>query len=97
MWTIAFLTGTPGGDVANHLHPVYGRRVRVEHWDNALHQGPAAARSMLGSTPWTTGRCCSGNRCPAVPSETPCSAQRTIAERASNVSSAGSTRGIASG
>jgi 3-phenylpropionate/trans-cinnamate dioxygenase ferredoxin reductase component len=36
------------GDVANHLHPRLGR-LRVEHWDNALHQGPAAARGMLGS------------------------------------------------
>ncbi|WP_171055639.1 MULTISPECIES: NAD(P)/FAD-dependent oxidoreductase [unclassified Nonomuraea] len=36
------------GDVAEHFHPVYGRRVRVEHWANALHGGPAAARSMLG-------------------------------------------------
>jgi 3-phenylpropionate/trans-cinnamate dioxygenase ferredoxin reductase subunit len=45
-------TSVPGifaaGDVANHLHPVLGR-LRVEHWDNALHQGPAAARGMLGS------------------------------------------------
>jgi 3-phenylpropionate/trans-cinnamate dioxygenase ferredoxin reductase subunit len=38
------------GDVANAEHPFYGRRVRVEHWANALNQGPAAARSMLGST-----------------------------------------------
>jgi 3-phenylpropionate/trans-cinnamate dioxygenase ferredoxin reductase subunit len=38
------------GDVANHLHPVFGRRFRVEHYDNALKQGTAAARSMLGST-----------------------------------------------
>jgi 3-phenylpropionate/trans-cinnamate dioxygenase ferredoxin reductase subunit len=37
------------GDVANHLHPFYERRVRVEHWSNALNQGPAAARAMLGS------------------------------------------------
>jgi len=37
------------GDLANHLHPFYGSRVRVEHWSNALNQGPAAARSMLGS------------------------------------------------
>jgi 3-phenylpropionate/trans-cinnamate dioxygenase ferredoxin reductase subunit len=37
------------GDVANHWHPFYERRVRVEHWSNALNQGPAAARSMLGS------------------------------------------------
>jgi 3-phenylpropionate/trans-cinnamate dioxygenase ferredoxin reductase component len=36
------------GDVANHLHPVYGRRVRVEHWDNARRQGRAAALNMLG-------------------------------------------------
>jgi len=36
------------GDVANALHPRYGRHLRVEHWANALHQGPAAARSMLG-------------------------------------------------
>jgi 3-phenylpropionate/trans-cinnamate dioxygenase ferredoxin reductase subunit len=37
------------GDVANAHHPLYGRRIRVEHWANALEQGPAAARSMLGS------------------------------------------------
>jgi 3-phenylpropionate/trans-cinnamate dioxygenase ferredoxin reductase subunit len=36
------------GDVANAVHPFYGRRVRVEHWANALNQGPAAARNMLG-------------------------------------------------
>jgi 3-phenylpropionate/trans-cinnamate dioxygenase ferredoxin reductase subunit len=36
------------GDVANHLHPVFGRRIRVEHWQNAREQGRAAARSMLG-------------------------------------------------
>jgi len=36
------------GDVASHIHPLLGRRVRVEHWANALHSGPAAARSMLG-------------------------------------------------
>ena len=36
------------GDVANHFHPVFGRRIRVEHWDNAAKQGAAAARSMLG-------------------------------------------------
>ena len=37
------------GDVANHLHPLFGR-VRVEHFNNAEKQGAAAARSMLGST-----------------------------------------------
>jgi 3-phenylpropionate/trans-cinnamate dioxygenase ferredoxin reductase component len=36
------------GDVANAIHPVFDRRVRVEHWANALEQGPAAARAMLG-------------------------------------------------
>ncbi|MBB6554217.1 NAD(P)/FAD-dependent oxidoreductase [Nonomuraea rubra] len=36
------------GDVAEFLHPLYGRRIRVEHWANALHGGPVAARSMLG-------------------------------------------------
>jgi len=37
------------GDVANHTHPVFGRRMRVEHWQNAMQQGAAAARSMLGT------------------------------------------------
>jgi 3-phenylpropionate/trans-cinnamate dioxygenase ferredoxin reductase component len=37
------------GDVANHLHPLFGR-VRVEHYNNAEKQGIAAAKSMLGST-----------------------------------------------
>jgi 3-phenylpropionate/trans-cinnamate dioxygenase ferredoxin reductase component len=37
------------GDVANHLHPLFGR-TRVEHYNNAEKQGAAAARSMLGST-----------------------------------------------
>ncbi len=37
------------GDVANHLHPVFGR-VRVEHYNNGEQMGRAAARSMLGST-----------------------------------------------
>jgi 3-phenylpropionate/trans-cinnamate dioxygenase ferredoxin reductase subunit len=37
------------GDVANHYHPVFARRMRVEHWQNAMQQGAAAARSMLGT------------------------------------------------
>jgi len=37
------------GDLANHLHPLFGR-IRVEHYNNAEKQGAAAARSMLGST-----------------------------------------------
>ena len=45
-------TSAPGvfaaGDVANAWHPFYGHNLRVEHWANALNQGPAAARAMLG-------------------------------------------------
>jgi 3-phenylpropionate/trans-cinnamate dioxygenase ferredoxin reductase subunit len=37
------------GDVANARHPFYGERIRVEHWANALEQGPVAARNMLGA------------------------------------------------
>jgi 3-phenylpropionate/trans-cinnamate dioxygenase ferredoxin reductase subunit len=36
------------GDVANHYHPVFDRQMRVEHWHNAVKQGAAAARNMLG-------------------------------------------------
>ncbi len=36
------------GDVANAVHPVLGRRLRVEHWDNAIEQGRLVAHSMLG-------------------------------------------------
>ncbi|PYR89356.1 MAG: hypothetical protein DMF84_24340 [Acidobacteria bacterium] len=36
------------GDVANHYHPIFRKRMRVEHWQNAMQQGAAAARSMLG-------------------------------------------------
>ncbi|MGH3997712.1 MAG: FAD-dependent oxidoreductase, partial [Pseudonocardiaceae bacterium] len=47
-------TGVPGifaaGDVANAWHPFYGGPIRVEHWANARHQGPAAARAMLGQS-----------------------------------------------
>ncbi|MEV7685456.1 NAD(P)/FAD-dependent oxidoreductase [Streptomyces bungoensis] len=36
------------GDVAAFPHPLFGIRLRVEHWANALNGGPAAARAMLG-------------------------------------------------
>ncbi|NKI43147.1 NAD(P)/FAD-dependent oxidoreductase [Streptomyces physcomitrii] len=36
------------GDAAAVLHPLFGIRLRVEHWANALNGGPAAARAMLG-------------------------------------------------
>jgi 3-phenylpropionate/trans-cinnamate dioxygenase ferredoxin reductase component len=35
------------GDVAHHDHPLHGR-IRVEHWDTAIHHGQHAARVMLG-------------------------------------------------
>jgi 3-phenylpropionate/trans-cinnamate dioxygenase ferredoxin reductase component len=36
------------GDVARHFHPLFGRPIRVEHYDNAIKQGTAAANNMLG-------------------------------------------------
>ena len=46
-------TSAPGvfaaGDVASAYHPLYERPMRVEHWANALNQGSAAARNMLGA------------------------------------------------
>ena len=45
-------TSVPGilaaGDVARHHHPVAGRHLRVEHWQNAVQQGKVAASTMLG-------------------------------------------------
>ena len=38
------------GDVANHYHPLIGRHLRVEHYQNAISQGQAAARNMLGQS-----------------------------------------------
>lgn len=36
------------GDIANHDHPVLGRRLRVEHWATALNQPSAVAASLVG-------------------------------------------------
>lgn len=36
------------GDVANAYNTLLGRRLRVEHWDNARRQGRLAALSVLG-------------------------------------------------
>lgn len=36
------------GDIASAMHPVLKQRLRSEHWANALNEGAAAARSMLG-------------------------------------------------
>jgi 3-phenylpropionate/trans-cinnamate dioxygenase ferredoxin reductase subunit len=41
------------GDVANHLHPLFGR-TRVEHYNNAEKQGRSVARTILGSNSSTT-------------------------------------------
>jgi 3-phenylpropionate/trans-cinnamate dioxygenase ferredoxin reductase component len=38
------------GDVANSYHPFYGRHLRTEHWANALHGAPVAAKAMLGQS-----------------------------------------------
>ena len=36
------------GDIANAEHPILERRVRVEHWANALNQPAVAVTNMLG-------------------------------------------------
>ena len=36
------------GDLANAAHPVLGTRIRVEHWQNAISQGRAAAHALIG-------------------------------------------------
>ncbi|WP_405132811.1 NAD(P)/FAD-dependent oxidoreductase [Nocardia sp. NBC_01388] len=35
------------GDIADQQHPLLGRRIRVEHWANALNQPAVAAATML--------------------------------------------------
>jgi len=37
------------GDIANHAHPVLGRRIRVEHWATALNQPKAVAATIAGA------------------------------------------------
>ncbi|WP_158893131.1 NAD(P)/FAD-dependent oxidoreductase [Amycolatopsis anabasis] len=42
------------GDIAAHFHPRYGRRVRVEHWQNAKGQGAHVAGNLIGENePYT--------------------------------------------
>lgn len=36
------------GDIANAYNPLLGKRLRVEHWENARTSAAVAARSMLG-------------------------------------------------
>ncbi len=37
------------GDIAAWENPLYGRRMRIEHWTNAQEQGAYAARRLLGT------------------------------------------------
>jgi 3-phenylpropionate/trans-cinnamate dioxygenase ferredoxin reductase subunit len=51
-------TSAPGifaaGDIANAWHPHYQRRIRTEHWANALNQGSAAGANATGNAqPYT--------------------------------------------
>lgn len=45
-------TNIPGilaaGDVANYPDVLYGKRRRVEHWDNAVSQGQHCGRTLMG-------------------------------------------------
>jgi len=45
-------TAVPGvwaaGDIANYPDQIFRRRMRVEHWDNAVEQGRVAMRNMMG-------------------------------------------------
>jgi 3-phenylpropionate/trans-cinnamate dioxygenase ferredoxin reductase subunit len=36
------------GDIAAHLHPLYGRHLRVEHWQVARRQGEAIGKTIAG-------------------------------------------------
>jgi NADPH-dependent 2,4-dienoyl-CoA reductase/sulfur reductase-like enzyme len=37
------------GDVASWVNPLYERRMRIEHWTNAIEQGTYAAKRLLGN------------------------------------------------
>ena len=45
-------TNVPGiwaaGEIANYPDQIFHRRMRVEHWDNAVEQGRVAMRNMMG-------------------------------------------------
>jgi 3-phenylpropionate/trans-cinnamate dioxygenase ferredoxin reductase subunit len=45
-------TSLPGifaaGDCANRLHPLFGHRIRTEHWNNADRMGRIAGRNVAG-------------------------------------------------
>ena len=104
----ALRTSVPGvlaaGDVARHDHPLYGP-LRVEHWSNALHQGPAAARSMLGSDEpydripyffsdqYDVGMEYSGNVTGASPPRGPRATPRAVSSSRSGSTGSGSSRG----
>jgi NADPH-dependent 2,4-dienoyl-CoA reductase/sulfur reductase-like enzyme len=36
------------GDIANYPDQIFHRRMRVEHWDNAIEQGRVAMRNIMG-------------------------------------------------
>ena len=42
------------GDIAAAEHPLFGTRIRTEHWANALKQPAVAAAGMLGKPRHTT-------------------------------------------
>ncbi|MGE4250017.1 MAG: NAD(P)/FAD-dependent oxidoreductase [Parvibaculaceae bacterium] len=54
IWTDEFCrTDDPAiwaiGDVANHFNPMFGRRLRLETWQNARAQGTTVARNLCGN------------------------------------------------
>jgi 3-phenylpropionate/trans-cinnamate dioxygenase ferredoxin reductase subunit len=88
-------TNVPGifaaGDVANHYHPVCGRQMRVEHWQNGVKQGAAAARSMLGRGQTYDEVTGSGPISSTRTSSTPAFTPRGIRSSCAAVSSPGSS------